>query len=102
MKTKKPSAIIYGWYKQGEEILISDVYFEEGLEDEVIVYGLPPTDDVVADYTKYQSPDEKLTVHDWNKIFGSQKQTAALPLPASASRPPPVEPSLPQIGRAHV
>ena len=36
MKTKKPSAIVYGWYKQGEEILISDVYFEEGLEDEVI------------------------------------------------------------------
>ena len=34
MKTKKPSAIVYGWYKEGEEILISDVYFEEGLEDQ--------------------------------------------------------------------
>ena len=36
MKTKKPSAIVYGWYKEGEEIITSDVYFEEGLEDDVI------------------------------------------------------------------
>ena len=24
MKTKKPSAIVYGWYKEGEEIITSD------------------------------------------------------------------------------
>ena len=24
MKTKKPSAIVYGWYKEGEEILVSE------------------------------------------------------------------------------
>jgi len=63
MKTKKPSAIVYGWYKQGEEILISDVYFEEGLEDEVIVYGLPYTNNVVGDYTKYQ-PDLIISIGD--------------------------------------
>ena len=39
MKTKKPSAIVYGWYKEGEEIITSDVYFEEGLEDDVIIYS---------------------------------------------------------------
>ena len=53
MKTKKPSAIVYGWYRQGEEILISDVYFEEGLQDEVTVYSLPYTNNVEQDYSKY-------------------------------------------------
>jgi len=56
MKTKKPSAIVYGWYKHDEEIIISDVYFEEGLEDEVIIYSLPYTGNVFEDYSKYQ-PD---------------------------------------------
>ena len=56
MKTKKPSAIIYNWYKEGEEILISDIYFQENLYDEVVVYSLPYTDNVVEDYSKYQ-PD---------------------------------------------
>ena len=49
MKTKKPSAIVYGWYKHDEEIIISDVYFEEGLEDEVIIYSLPYTGNVLED-----------------------------------------------------
>jgi glycosyltransferase involved in cell wall biosynthesis len=56
MKTKKPSAIVYGLETLGEGILISDVYFEEGLFDEVVVYSLPYTNDVVKDYTNYQ-PD---------------------------------------------
>lgn len=56
MKTKKPSAILYNWYKQGTEILISDVYHEENLFEEVIVYSLPYTDNVFEDYTKY-NPD---------------------------------------------
>lgn len=56
MKTKKPSAILYNWYKQGIEILISDVYHEENLLEEVIVYSLPYTDNVFEDYTKY-NPD---------------------------------------------
>lgn len=56
MKTKKPSAIVYGWHKKGEQILYSDVYFEEHLEDEVHIYSLPYRNDVAGDYTKYQ-PD---------------------------------------------
>ena len=56
MKTKKPSAIIYNWDRQGEVTLISDVYFEEHLHDEVIIYSLPYTDDVVGDYSRYK-PD---------------------------------------------
>lgn len=56
MKTKKPKAIVYGWDFKGERTLISDVYFEEGLEDEVIIYSLEHKDNVVGDFTKYQ-PD---------------------------------------------
>ena len=56
MKTKKPSDIVYGRNINGEEILISDVYFEEALYDEVIVYSLPYTNNVVEDYSKYK-PD---------------------------------------------
>ena len=41
MKTKLPSAIVYGWYREGTEILMSDVYFEEGLEEKVTVHFLP-------------------------------------------------------------
>ena len=55
MKTKKPSAIVYGWHLKGDQIIHSDVYWEEGLEDEVQVYSLPYTNDVFSDYSKYES-----------------------------------------------
>lgn len=56
MKTKKPSAIVYGHKIIGEFILESDVYFEEHLYDEVIIYSLPYNDSVIEDFTKYR-PD---------------------------------------------
>jgi glycosyltransferase involved in cell wall biosynthesis len=56
MKTKKPSAIVYNWNREGEIILVSDVYFEENLFDDVIVYSLPYTNNVLEDYSKYK-PD---------------------------------------------
>jgi len=62
MKTKKPSAIVYGWDREGEEILVSDVYFEESLFDDVIVYSLPYRDTVVEDYSKYQ-PDLIISIN---------------------------------------
>ena len=55
MKTKKPSAIVYGWHLKGDQILQSDVYWEEGLVDEVQIYSLPYTNDVFSDYSKYES-----------------------------------------------
>jgi hypothetical protein len=63
MKTKKPSAIVYGWHRQGEELLQSDVYFEEHLYDEVQLYSLPYPEDVVADYTRYR-PDLIISMVD--------------------------------------
>jgi glycosyltransferase involved in cell wall biosynthesis len=63
MKTKKPSAIIYGWYRQGEEILTSGVYWEDGLMDDVQIYSIPYTDNVLDDYNKYE-PDIILSFID--------------------------------------
>jgi glycosyltransferase involved in cell wall biosynthesis len=66
MKTKKPSAIVYNWDREGEVTLISDVYFEEHLHDEVIIYSLPYTDDVVGDYSRYK-PDLIISIgHEIN------------------------------------
>ena len=56
MKTKKPSAIVYGWRELGTFTLTSDVYFEENLLDEVIIYSLPNTDDIIKDFSTYK-PD---------------------------------------------
>lgn len=53
---KKPSAIVYGWGKIGTFELISDVYFEENLQDKVVVYSLPYIRNVEEDFNKYQ-PD---------------------------------------------
>lgn len=56
MKTKKPSAVVYGLEANGELILTSDVYFEEHLYDEVVVYSSTYLNSVVEDFTKYE-PD---------------------------------------------
>ena len=56
MNTKKPSAIVYGLPEQGEFTLFSQVYWEEGLYDEVKVYSLAYNDSVFEDYTQYK-PD---------------------------------------------
>ena len=56
MITKKPSAIVYGWYKLGNELLETDVYHEEYLWDEVKIYSLPSDSNPIEDYTKYR-PD---------------------------------------------
>ncbi len=53
---KKPSAILYNWHQQGTFELISDVYFQESLEEKVIVYSLPYTGDVESDFALYK-PD---------------------------------------------
>ena len=80
MKTKKPSAIIYNWYKQGEELLQTSIYSEEGLYDEVLVYSLPYDDKVLEDFSRYE-PDIIIS-------FGEQ-----INIPHYRLR---------QIGRAHV
>ena len=56
MRTKKPSAILYGWRELGTFTLTSDIYYEENLLDEVIIHSLPFTDDISKDYSLYQ-PD---------------------------------------------
>jgi glycosyltransferase involved in cell wall biosynthesis len=56
MRTKKPSAILYGWRELGTFTLTSDIYYEENLLDEVIIHSLPFTDDISKDFSLYK-PD---------------------------------------------
>jgi glycosyltransferase involved in cell wall biosynthesis len=56
MKTKKPTAIVYGWDRIGHNVLTSDIYWEEGLHESVEIYSLTYTGNIELDYTKYK-PD---------------------------------------------
>ena len=56
MKTKKPIAILYNWYKKGEFILRSEIYHEESLYDDVVVYSLDSVDNIFDDVSKIK-PD---------------------------------------------
>jgi len=56
MKTKKPVALIYNWYKQGEYTLRSEIYHEENLFDEVLVYSLESADNLIEDVSRIK-PD---------------------------------------------
>jgi glycosyltransferase involved in cell wall biosynthesis len=56
MRTKKPSAILYGWRELGTFTLTSDIYYEENLLDEVIIHSIPFTDDISKDFSLYK-PD---------------------------------------------
>lgn len=53
VKTKKPSAIVYGWKELGTFELVSDVYFQENLFDTVQIYSLNNIDNIVEDFSKF-------------------------------------------------
>lgn len=63
MKTQKPSAIIYGWYKEGSQLLVSDIYFEEHLYDDVVIHSLVYQNNIVEDVARY-NPDLIITFKD--------------------------------------
>ena len=56
MKTKKPSAILYNWYKQGDQLLDTTIYHEEGLCDQIEVFSLKSPANILRDFTFYK-PD---------------------------------------------
>jgi glycosyltransferase involved in cell wall biosynthesis len=71
IKVKKPSAIIYGWDRIDTTILKSDVYFEENLIDDVVLYPLEYTGNVELDYSKYQT-DLIIFIGDFPEIKNPQ------------------------------
>lgn len=56
MKTKKPVALIYNWHKQGEYTLRSEIYHEDNLCDEVVVYSLGSPENIIQDVSRI-NPD---------------------------------------------
>ena len=73
MKTKKPSAIVYGWYKTGTELLQSEIYWEEGLFEDVVVYALDNPNNVFQDYSKYE-PDVIISFGEYLEMPTPQLQ----------------------------
>jgi glycosyltransferase involved in cell wall biosynthesis len=61
MKTKIPSAIIYGWDRIGVFELISDIYYEENLFEKVLIYSCDNIENIIEDYTRIK-PDIILSV----------------------------------------
>ena len=56
MKTSLPTALIYGWDRFGEIRLESDIYHEENLYEEVILYSYDSTNDFKKHFAKHR-PD---------------------------------------------
>jgi glycosyltransferase involved in cell wall biosynthesis len=52
MKTKIPSAIIYGWDRAGVFELISDIYYQENLFEKVLIHSLTNIDNIIEDYNR--------------------------------------------------
>ena len=61
MKTRKPIALVYGYNKIGEYQLTSDVYYWEGLQDEVQVYSYGDISDFETHYTLF-NPDVIISI----------------------------------------
>lgn len=62
IRVKKPIAIVYGWKELGDFELISDVYFEENLEDSVLIYSLEDVTNIEKDFSFYR-PDVVVVIN---------------------------------------
>ena len=71
MKTKLPSAIIYNFHIKGEIKLQSQIYWEENLRNDVVLYSLPYPENVIEDYTKYK-PDLIISIGEEINIEHNQ------------------------------
>ena len=63
IKTKLPSAIVLGWDRTGRQELRSDIYWEENLHENIILYCDSTVETLVEDFAKY-SPDLIITFGD--------------------------------------
>lgn len=66
IKTKLPSALVLGWNRTGTQELRTDIYWEENLHENVVLYCDSVPETLVADFAKY-SPDLIITFGDQSK-----------------------------------
>ena len=64
MKTKLPTALIYGWNRFGKISLKSDIYFEEDLQESVILYSYESSDGFKKHLAEH-NPDIVMTIGDY-------------------------------------
>jgi len=63
IKTKLPSALVLGWDRTGVQELRTDVYWEENLHENVVLYCDSTPETLIEDFAKY-SPDLIVTFGD--------------------------------------
>ena len=63
IKTKLPTALALGWNKTGRQEIRSDIYWEENLHENVVIYCDSSIENLKADFAKY-SPDLIITFGD--------------------------------------
>lgn len=62
-KTGLPTALVYGWDRYGEHQLLSDVYFEENLEENVVLYSYESSYNFKTHFAKHR-PDVIVVIGD--------------------------------------
>ncbi len=63
IKTKLPSALVLGWNRTGVQELRTDIYWEENLHENVVLYCDSTPETLLEDFAKY-SPDLIITFGD--------------------------------------
>ena len=61
MKTKLPLALVYGWDRLGTHEIVSDVYYWEGLQENVVVQSVNDLSQFREDFIKYD-PDVIISI----------------------------------------
>lgn len=75
MKTSLPTALVYGWDRFGEIQLQSDVYFEEGLNEDVTLHSYEVSADFKTHFAKHR-PDIIIVIGEYpNDILEMDNHT---------------------------
>ena len=75
MKTSLPTALIYGWNKFGEIKIQSDVYWEENLQEDVILYSYESSINFKNHFATHR-PDIIITIGDeFEEVFNMKHHT---------------------------
>ena len=56
IKVGLPSALIYGWDRVGEHRLLTSLYHEENLQENVLCYSYPDSSSFAEDFARHR-PD---------------------------------------------
>jgi glycosyltransferase involved in cell wall biosynthesis len=78
IKVGLPSALIYGWDRVGEHRLLTSLYHEENLQENVLCYSYPDSSSFAEDFARHR-PDVIVTIggnrQDWTQLVSRINET---------------------------